>query len=341
VADTDALAVALETGDLAGEARAGRRHLWVLRRLLLGIVVLWVTSVLVFAATQALPGDAAGAILGRQASPEQLADVRAQLGLDEPVVSQYTDWLTGLLSGDLGTSLAADLPVGQVIGDRLVNSLALVVFTALIALPLAVLLGVISAYRRDRALDKALLLTSFGLTALPEFVVGLLLLILLSTTVLSLFPAVALIPPGETAFTHPGELVLLVATLTLVVAPYLYRLVRGSMIDVLESEYIRIAWLKGMPPSRVLIRHALPNSLGATIQASALVLAYLLGGIVVVEYLFEFPGLGLALVNAVSARDVPVIQAVVMLFATGVVLFNLVADILTVYVNPRLRSGAA
>jgi peptide/nickel transport system permease protein len=161
---------------------------------------------------------------------------------------------------------------------------------------------------------------------------------LFSTTLLSLFPAVALIPPGETALTHPGELVLLVATLTLVVAPYLYRLVRGSMIDVLESEYVRMAWMKGMPPARVLILHALPNAVGATIQASALVLAYLLGGIVVVEFLFEYPGLGLALVNAVSARDVPVIQAVVMLFAAGVVTFNLIADVLTVYMNPRLRS---
>jgi peptide/nickel transport system permease protein len=337
VAQADALGVALEAGEPVAGPRVGR-HLWVVRRLLLGIVVLFVTSVLVFAATQALPGDAAGAILGRQATPRQLAEVRAQLGLDQPVVTQYTDWLRGLLSGDLGTSLAAHRPVSELIGDRLVNSLALVVFTALIAIPLATALGVVSAYRRDGKLDKVLLLASFGLTALPEFVVGLLLLMLFSTTFLSLFPAVALIPPGETALTHPGELVLLVATLALVVAPYLYRLVRGSMIDVLESEYVRMAWMKGMPPARVLIRHALPNAVGATIQASALVLAYLLGGIVVVEFLFEYPGLGLALVNAVSARDIPVIQAVVMLFAAGVVTFNLIADVLTVYMNPRLRS---
>lgn len=340
MAPRDALVVSLESGGLSSRPRASR-HLWVLRRLGVGIAVLLLTSILVFAATQALPGDAARAVLGRQATPQQIAELQAQLGLDEPVVSQYVGWLTGLLTGDLGVSLAAHLPVGEVIGNRLVNSLALVLLTSVVAIPLGIGLGTLSAYRRDGPFDRALLLSSLGLTALPEFVVGLLLLILLSTTFLKIFPAVAIIPPGETAFSHLDKLVLPVATLVLVVTPYLYRLVRGSMIDVLESEYIRMAWLKGMPPRRILLFHALPNSFGAAIQASALVMVYLLGGIVVIEYLFEYPGLGQALVNAVSARDIPVIQATVLLFAAGVVLFNLVADVLTVYVNPRLRRGGS
>lgn len=336
--DSDALVASLETGQ--APAKPGIvRHAWVLRRLGLGAAVLLVTSMFVFAATQALPGDAARAILGRQAAPDQIAAVQAQLGLDRPVVDQYTDWLTGVLGGDLGTSLAAHVPVSELLGPRLANSLALVLFTSLIAIPLGLVLGMLSAYKRDGVLDKGLLLVSFGLTALPEFVVGLLLLMLLSTTFFKVFPAVAIIPPGETAFGYPGRLVLLVLTLVAVVTPYLYRLVRGSMIDVLESEYVRTAWLKGMPARRVLLFHALPNALSAVIQASAVIMAYLLGGIVVVEYLFQFPGLGEALVNAVSARDVPVIQATVLLFAAGVVLFNLVADILSVYVNPHLRRG--
>jgi peptide/nickel transport system permease protein len=335
VAARDALSIALDAEELDRKPRG--RHLWILRRAGFGLVVLLVTSIVVFAATQALPGDAARAILGRQASPAQVAELRAQLGGGRPLVTQFADWLSGVVRGDLGTSLAAKRPVGELIGDRAVNSLALVLFTATLAIPVAVGLGALCAYRRDGTLDKLTLVASFALTALPEFVVGLLLLILFSTTLLTLFPAVALIPPGETAFGHPDQLVLPVATLALVVAPYLLRLARGSMIEVLDSEYVRMAWMKGLSPLRVVVRHALPNSLTATIQACSIVLAYLLGGIVVVEYLFNFPGLGLLLVNAVSARDVPVIQAVVLIFAAGVVVFNLVADVVTTYINPRLR----
>lgn len=338
MSDLDPLVVR-EPGDVGYRPRAGRRG-WLVRRLALGVAVMVVTSMLVFGATQALPGDAASAILGRQAAPEQISALRVQLGLDRPVVDQYVEWLTGLFSGDLGHSLAARVPVSDVVANRALNSLALVLFASLIAIPLGVGLGVLSAHRRDGVFDKALLVASLGLTALPEFVVGLLLLLLFSTTILNVFPAVAIIPPGETAFSHLSSLTLMVATLVLVVVPYLFRLVRGSMIDVLDSEFVRMAWLKGMPPHRVLFFHALPNALGAVIQASAVVMAYLLGGIVVVEYLFQFPGLGQTLVDAVSARDIPVIQVTVLIFAAAVVVLNLLADVLGVWANPRLRGAA-
>jgi peptide/nickel transport system permease protein len=324
----------------AASAAGFSGHLWILRRLAFGLVVLLVVSVVVFAATQALPSDPARAILGRDATPQSLANLRAQLGLDEPVVSQYFDWLGGILSGDLGTSLAAQQPVSELMSDRFFNSLSLVFISAAIAIPLSLLLGAITATRRDGLLDRFVLLMSLGLTALPEFVVGMILVILFATTVFTILPAVAAIPPGATPFEYPAEIALPVATLVLAVLPYLYRLVRGSMIDVLESDYVAMARLKGMPERIVTVRHVLPNALIPVIQGSALMMVWMLSGIVVVEFLFRFPGLGSLLTDAITNRDLPVVQAVVLTFAAAVVIFNLVADIITVYVTPKLRTAA-
>jgi peptide/nickel transport system permease protein len=310
----------------------------VLRRLAFGVLVVFAVSVVVFAATQALPSDPAKAILGRFATPQSLATLREELALDEPIVAQYWDWLVGVARGDLGNSLAAQVPVSSIIGDRLANSLVLMAAVGMIAIPVSLLLGAVVAIRRDRPLDRATLLVSLCLTALPEFVIGMALLILFATTVLTVLPALSFIPPGDTPLSHPAELVLPTLTLVLAAVPYLYRLVRASMIDVLESEYVAMARLKGMPERVVMFRHALPNAVVPMIQGSALVLTYLLSGIVVVEFLFGYPGLGSALTDAIAKRDVPVIQAVTLIFATGVVVFNLVADILTVYVSPKLRT---
>jgi peptide/nickel transport system permease protein len=320
-------------------ARSRWSGLWLLRRLAQGAGVLFVVSLIVFFATQALPADPARAILGREATPERLEALRAQLGLDRPVVEQYADWLGGAATLDFGDSLAASEPVGSLVGGPLANSLVLLLLTAAIAIPLSILIGGLAALRRDRLLDKSVLGAMLLLTAVPEFVIGLVLVILFSTTVLTVLPAVVLIPPGTSPLAHPDELVLPVATLVLAVVPYLSRLVRSSMIDALASDYVEMARLKGMPERIVVRRHAIPNALVPTVQASAIVLAYLLAGIVVVEFIFRYPGLGTELTEAVDARDLPVIQAVVLIFATGAVLFNLLADVLTVLLTPRLRTA--
>jgi peptide/nickel transport system permease protein len=313
-------------------------YLWVLRRLLFGIIILFVASLLIFVATRALPTDPAQAILGKEATPENLASLRQQLGLNKPLQRQYLDWLGDFLRGNLGTSLASGRPVSRMLRDAVGNSLWLLFLTAVISLPLSVFLGTLTAIRRDRLLDRSLLMISLGLTALPEFVVAMTLVILFSTTVLQVLPAVALFPPGESPILHPAEMVLPVLTLVLVVVPYLYRQVRATMIDVLESEYVTMARLKGVPESVVSRRHALPNALIPMVQASALILTYLLGGIVTVEYIFSYPGLGRLLIDAITNRDLPVIESVVLVFASGVVLFNLTADVLTIYLTPKLRT---
>jgi peptide/nickel transport system permease protein len=331
-----ALGEELEAGLSGGDLPS--LTLWVLRRLALSLLILLGVSILVFAATQALPGDPAQQILGHAAAPEQIAALRQRLGLDRSLTSQYLHWLSDVLHGSFGTSLSSPERVGSVITGRGVNTLALVLFSAGIAIPLALVLGTYSAVRRDRAFDHASQLVLLILTAIPEFVIGLALLIVFATSVFTWLPAVALIPPGDSAFSYPSELALPVLTLVLAVLPYLARLQRAAMIDVLESEYVQMARLKGLSERTVIRRHALRNGVVPIIQGSALTLIYLTGGVVVIEYLFAFPGLGSALALAVQGRDVPVIQAIVLVFAGSYVMFNLLADILTVLVSPTLRT---
>jgi peptide/nickel transport system permease protein len=311
---------------------------FVLRRLLLGLLVLWLVSIVVFAATQALPGDPARAILGRTATPESLAALREQLGLNRPVLGQYADWIGGLLTGDLGTSLAARQPVSQLLGDRLVNTAFLVLCAGLISIPLSIVLGAYAALRRDRTFDVVTSLGTLLLAALPEFVVGVGLVVLFATTVLNVLPAVSLIPPGTRPWTLPMAMILPTATLVLAVTPYVARIMRASMVEVLESDYVEMARLKGLPERIVIWRHALPNAVGPTFQVIAINLAYLAGGVIVVEYIFNYAGLGGALRDAVSNRDLPVVQALAMSVALVYVGLNLLADIATILVTPRLRT---
>ena len=312
---------------------------FIARRILLGIVTLFLVSVVVFAATQALPGDAARAILGRTATPDSLAALRKQLHLGEPAVQQYTHWLGGFVHGDFGNSLAAQEPVTTVIKHRLENSAVLVLIAALISTPLAIALGAVSARRRDGPFDHAASVIMLGLAALPEFVVGIVLVVLLGTTVFTVLPAVSLIPPGEHAWQHPKELILPVLTLIIAVCPYTARIMRASMIEVLESDYVEMARLKGIREQRVVWRHAVPNAIAPTIQVTALNLAYLAGGIVIVEAVFGYAGIGSALVDAVHNRDVPVVQALAMLIAAVYVVLNVIADVTSILVSPRLRTS--
>jgi len=312
---------------------------FVVRRLLLGVVTLWVASLVIFAATQALPGDAARSILGRNATPESLADLREQLGLNRPVVEQYTDWIGGVLTGDLGTSLAAALPVTEVIGERMQYSAFLMIVAAIVSIPLAVLIGAVSARRRDGPFDHTMSIVTLALAALPEFVVGIALVVVFATTVFHVFPAVTLIDPGVAPWHYPKELVLPILTLVIAVTPYVARIMRASMVEILESDYVEMARLKGLSERLVLWRHAVPNGIAPTFQVIAINLAYLAGGIVVVEYVFNYPGIGAGFVDAVHSRDMPVVQALSLLIAAIYVVLNLLADVATILVSPRLRTS--
>jgi len=312
---------------------------FILRRVVLGLLILLLVSVVVFAATQALPGNAAQAILGRSATPARVAALTRQLHLNQSVVTQYLQWLGGIVSGNFGTSAATQQPVSQLLSGRIANSAFLVLVAALIAVPLSILLGVIMAVRRDRPTDHVLSMITLALAALPEFVIGIALVLLFATNLSHLLPAVSLIAPGEHAWNQPNSVVLPAVTLILAVTPYISRIMRGSMVEVLESEYVTMARLKGLSNRTVIWRHAVPNAIVPAIQVSALQLAYMAGGVVVVEYVFSFPGIGASLVDAVGNRDVPVVQALTIIIAAVYVVVNLVADLITIVATPRLRTA--
>jgi peptide/nickel transport system permease protein len=310
-----------------------------LRRLGLGAVTLLLVSLLVFGTTQALPGDAARAMLGKEATPERLAALREHLHLDRPVWEQYTAWLGGMVRGNFGDSLATEQPVATLLAPRIGNSAFLVLVSALIAIPASLVVGVVSAVRRDRAADHVLTLTSLVFAALPEFVIGILLVVLFATQVFHLLPAVAMVADDEPIWRQLDQVVLPAITLDLAVIPYMGRIMRASMIEVLESEYVQMARLKGMPPRRIIARHAVPNAIVPFVQVTALQLAWLAGGVVVVEFVFRYPGIGSALVDAVANRDLPVVQALALLIGAVYVVLNVAADILTILLTPRLRTA--
>jgi peptide/nickel transport system permease protein len=312
----------------------------ILIRLGLGVLTLFFVSVVVFVATQALPGDTARAILGKEAANEARYEaLREQLDLDQPVSEQYMAWLGGVVTGDLGDSLVQDEAVTELLSRRVANTAVLVLLAALMSIPLSLVAGSLTALRRDSTFDVSVSIGSLSLAALPEFVIGIILILVVATQVFNWVPAVSRVSPGEPIYQQLELFILPAITLTLAVAPYITRILRASMIEVLESEYVMMARLKGLAERLVLWRHALPNALAPALQVTALNLAWLAGGVVVVEYLFGFPGIGQALVDAVANRDMPMVQAICLLIATVYVLANLTADILTILVSPRLRTG--
>jgi len=312
----------------------------ILIRVGLGVLTLFLVSIVVFVATQALPGDTARAILGKEAANKARYEaLREQLGLNKPVPQQYLNWLAGVAVGDLGSSLVQDKAVTELLSRRVANTAVLVLIAALLSVPLSLLLGSLTALRRDTKFDVSVSIGSLSLAALPEFVIGILLILLFATQVFHWLPAVSRIDPDVPIVQQLELFILPSITLMLAVAPYITRILRASTIEVLESEYVMMARLKGLPERIVLNRHAVPNALAPALQVTALNLAWLAGGVVVVEYLFGFPGIGSALVDAVANRDMPMVQAICLLIAAVYVLANLTADILTILVSPRLRTG--
>ncbi|MFP5347428.1 MAG: ABC transporter permease [Actinomycetes bacterium] len=313
---------------------------WLARRVGLAILTLWLCSVLVFFATAAL-GDPVRAILGKDyaSSPGRVAALTEQLHLDEPVFVRYIGWLGRLLTGDLGTSVANGLPVGTLVGPRIVNSAVLVIISALVMIPVAFGIALISAHNRGKPADGVIQIVMIGLAGLPEFVVGILLVGIFSTTVLHLLPAVTIAGGGAPPWSAPASMILPVATLVIAVAPYVARIVRSSLLEVLDSDYVELARLKGVPERVVLRKHALLNAIVPGIQVTALQLGWLAGGIVIVEYLFSYPGIGASLVDSVRNSDSPMVQVLAMVIATVYVAVNLVADVLSILFTPRARTS--
>jgi peptide/nickel transport system permease protein len=308
----------------------------VTQRLALGVGTLLVVSVLIFAGTELLPGDLAQAILRQSATPEALASIRAELGLERPAPVRYLEWLGGLLHGDLGTSLANRQPIAAMIAGRLGNTLFLAGVAALVAVPIAVTLGIVAARFRETWLDKGISIVTLAAISMPEFFIGYLLIFIFAVK-LMVAPSLASIYPGMPIGTKLAAIALPVATLALVVIAHMMRMTRASIINVMSSPYIEMAELKGLSRSRITVRHALPNALSPIINVVVLNLAYLVVGVVVVEVVFVYPGMGQLMVDHVAKRDVPVVQACGMIFAATYILLNMTADVLSILANPRLR----
>ncbi len=308
----------------------------VAQRLALGLLLLLAVSVLIFVGTQILPGDVAQSILGQSATPETLANLREQLGLNEPAISRYFGWLGGILQGDLGVALSNGEPIAPALGKRLGNTLALAGTAAVIAVPLAILLGLLSVRYRNLWPDKLISVVTLATISVPEFLVGYILVFLLSVQ-LRWLPSLATVYDGMPMGERLYAISLPVLVLVLAVLGHMMRTTRAAILNVLESAYVETAELKGLSPFTIIARHALPNAVAPVITVVMLNLAYLVVGVVVVEVVFVYPGMGQYLVDHVSKRDVPVVQACGLVFAAIYISLNLVADLVSILANPRLR----
>lgn len=306
------------------------------QRLALGILLLLAVSVLIFVGTELLPGDVAQAILGQTATPEALANLREELGLNDPAYVRYFDWLGGVLTGDLGTALSNGQNISEAMGKRLSNTLFLAMWAAIISVPIAILLGLVAVQHRNGFIDKLISATTLTSISLPEFFIGYLLVYFIAVE-LQWFPSVSTVYDGMGFADRMSAIALPCATLTLVVLAHMMRMTRAAILNVMQSAYIETAELKGLSPFRIILRHAFPNAIAPIVNVVMLNLAFLVVGVVVVEVIFVYPGMGQYLVDHVSKRDIPVVQACGMIFAAVYISLNIVADIVAIIANPRLR----
>lgn len=308
----------------------------VVQRIALGLLLLLAVSAVIFLGVEALPGDTAQAILGQQATPEALANLREKLGLDQPPLTRYFQWLGGVLQGDLGTALTNNADIAQSIGQRLGNTLFLAGCAAAISVPLAILLGLLAARYVGRWPDKLISGITLTTISLPEFVAAYFVIYLL-TQVIPIFQPVAMVFPGMTFWAKLHAVALPVIVLVLVVLAHMMRMTRAAILNVMQSAYIETAELKGLSPMQVVWRHAFPNAIAPVVSVVMLNLAYLVVGVVVVEVVFSYNALGQYLVDHVTKRDVPVVQAVGLIFAAVYIFLNMAADVIAIVANPRLR----
>ena len=308
----------------------------IINRLGQGVITLFAVSVLIFVCTQILPGDVASAVLGQGATPEALAAFRKELGLNEPAYMRYFNWLWGAVRGDLGVSMTNQRVIIDELLPRLYNTLFLAGYAALIAIPLSVGLGILAAINEGKLVDKASNILTLITISIPEFFIAYLMIIFFVVD-LGWFPSLATVYPGIEFGERVYITTLPAVALTMLVAAHMLRMTRSSVLSVMSSPYIEMAFLKGAKRSRVISRHALPNAAAPIITVIALNLAYLVVGVVVLEAVFVYPGIGQLMVDAVSKRDVPVIQACGLVFAMVFVVLNTLADVAIILVNPRLR----
>jgi peptide/nickel transport system permease protein len=308
----------------------------IVERFVLSLVLLLAVSILIFGGLEALPGDFATTYLGQSATPQAVANIRTDLGLDRPVTTRYVEWLGNAVQGDFGTSWASKNSVSEQIGKRLGNSLFLAAFAALISVPLAVGLGMLAVHFRNRLPDKIINVISLAAISLPEFFIGYLLILFFGVKFgIATFPAT--VYDGMDFVDRLKAIALPTATLVLVVLAHMMRMTRAAILSVMSSAYMETAELKGLSAFRSIVKHAAPNALAPIINVVALNLAYLVVGVVVVEVVFVYPGMGQYMVDAVTVRDMPVVQACGLIFAAVYILLNMVADILAIVANPRLR----
>ncbi len=309
----------------------------ILQRLSLALLTMVLVSIIAFVATEALPGDSCTAFLGRNKTEEGLAICRESRGLNRPMVVRYGEWVGSFVQGDLGTSMNGDRDIKTIVGTRLRNTVLLTVVSSLVGIPLAVFLGVLTGLLRDRFADVAISTTAIAAMTLPEFVTATVLIYVLSIK-LDWFNAITILKTNASIGELLPNITLPVITLVLVMTAHILRMVRTSMIDVMSSDFVQMARLKGVPYWQIVFKHALPNAMLPSIPLIALTIAWLLGGVVIIERVFNYPGLGNEMLNAISDRDLPVVLAIAMLLAGIYVAANLISDLLTLILNPKLRT---
>lgn len=308
----------------------------VARRLVVMLTTLLIVSFIVFSATSLLPGDTATILLGQAATPEAVAGLRTAMHLDDPALLRFIRWLFGLVQGDLGTSYANNMAIADLIGPRFINSMKLAGITTIIAVPLALTLGISSAMLRGTLYDRAVTVLTIGVISVPEFMIATL-AVLLFAVYLKWLPALSLVSEVHTLFDVLRVYAMPVITLTFVVSAQMIRMSRAAVIETLDTPYVEMALLKGAPRMRIVLRHAPPNALGPIVNAVALSLSYLVGGVIIVETIFNYPGIAKLMVDGVATRDLPLIQTCAMIFCVGYLLLITTADIIAIMSNPRLR----
>lgn len=308
----------------------------VLGRILVALVTLLVVSFTIFCATELLPGDVAEVLLGQAATPEAVAGLRAAMHLDEPAVLRFLRWIGGLATGDLGTSYANNMPVAKLLGGRLVNTLKLAAVTAFFSVPVALGLGIAAAVLRGSLFDRVITALTIGVISVPEFMVATS-AVLLFAVYLKWLPALSFTNEVQSLWQLLRVFIMPVITLSFVISAQMIRMTRAAVIEALDKPYAEMALLKGASRARIVLRHALPNALGPIVNAVALSLSYLLGGVIIVETIFNYPGIAKLMVDAVTTRDLPLIQTCAMVFCLGYLMLITIADIIAILSNPRLR----
>lgn len=308
-----------------------------LKRIGSAMLTMLLVSAVIFIISGLLPGDAAQEVLGQSATADQIAALRQEMGLDRPGYIRYFEWLRGIMVGDPGYSMVANMPVSEIIAERLPNSLMLAGITALVSVPVALTIGIVSAMKRGKPVDRSLNIATLSMVAVPEFLVATIGVLIFSVQ-LRWLPSIALVSEEASWGDLLRSLALPVFSLAVVVTAQMARMTRAAVADQLDRPYVEMARLKGLAPRRIVLFHVLPNAVGPIINAMALSLSYLMGGAIIVETIFNFPGLASLMVNAVTSRDMPLLQACAMIFCGGYLLLVLIADLVAIVANPRARS---